>query len=151
MEDASIVSPAYQSPPLPEALIVGRRLTSGGSLRDGAGRGGCSRGRSGGRTALAQSQPDAAASNVALHQLRRAAHWPPGVGRREPARQARWRSRGKRGAATGALIAQRLGAVLVVGMQPPHYGLRPPSRAFANRRGTTAFGNLVQRQKAFAD
>jgi hypothetical protein len=28
--------------------------------------------------------------------------------------------------------------------------LRPPSRAFGNRRGTTAFGDLVQRQEAFA-
>src|SRR3954454_11650917 len=150
MEDASIVSPAYQSPPLPEALIVGRRLTSGGSLRDGAGRGGCSRGRSGGRTALAQSQPDAAASNVALPRLRRAAHWPPGVGRREPARQARWRSRGKRGAATGALIAQRLGAVLVVGMQPPHYGLRMAAGARRHLRGAGAFSDIMQRQEAFA-
>jgi hypothetical protein len=35
-------------------------------------------------------------------------------------------------------------------MQPPHHGLRPPSRAFANRRGTTTLGNLVQRQEAFA-
>src|SRR3954452_8150958 len=57
--------------------------------------------------------------------------------------------RAKGGAATGALIAQRL-AVLVVGVQPTHHGLRPPSRAFANRRGTTACGDLVQRQKAFA-
>jgi len=35
-------------------------------------------------------------------------------------------------------------------MQPAHHGLRPPSRAFGNRRGTTAFGNLVPRQDAFA-
>jgi hypothetical protein len=35
-------------------------------------------------------------------------------------------------------------------MQPAHHGLRSSSRAFGNRRGTTAFGDLVQRQKAFA-
>jgi hypothetical protein len=35
-------------------------------------------------------------------------------------------------------------------MQPAHYGLRTSSRAFGNRRGTTAFRDLVQRQKAFA-
>jgi hypothetical protein len=35
-------------------------------------------------------------------------------------------------------------------MQPPHHGLRPPSRAFGNRRGTTACGDLVQRQETFA-
>jgi hypothetical protein len=35
-------------------------------------------------------------------------------------------------------------------MQPAHYGLRPPPRAGGNRRGTTALGNLVQRQEAFA-
>src|SRR4051794_35066376 len=33
---------------------------------------------------------------------------------------------------------------------PPHHGLRPSSRAFGNRGGTTACGNLVQRQEAFA-
>src|SRR4051794_29937807 len=58
--------------------------------------------------------------------------------------------RAKGGAATAALIGQRLGAVLVVGMQPAHHGLRSSSRAFGNRRGTTAFGDLVQRQEAFA-
>jgi len=56
----------------------------------------------------------------------------------------------KGGAATGALIRQRLGAVFIVGVQPLHHGLRPSSRAFGNRGGTTAFGNLVQRQEAFA-
>jgi hypothetical protein len=35
-------------------------------------------------------------------------------------------------------------------MQPTHHGLRPPSRALGNRRGTTALGDLVQRQEAFA-
>jgi hypothetical protein len=35
-------------------------------------------------------------------------------------------------------------------VQPAHHGLRPPSGAFGNRRGTTACGNLVQRQEAFA-
>jgi hypothetical protein len=35
-------------------------------------------------------------------------------------------------------------------MQPAHHGLRPPSCAGSNRRGLTALGNLVQRQKAFA-
>ena len=35
-------------------------------------------------------------------------------------------------------------------MQPAHHGLRPPSGAGGNRRGTTAFGDLVQRQEAFA-
>ena len=56
----------------------------------------------------------------------------------------------KGGAATGALIRQRLGTVFVVGVQPTHHGLRPSSRAFGNRRSTTALGNLVQRQEAFA-
>jgi hypothetical protein len=57
---------------------------------------------------------------------------------------------GKGGAATGALVGQRLGAVLIVGMQPTHHGLRTSSGAFGNRRGTTACGDLVQRQEAFA-
>jgi hypothetical protein len=35
-------------------------------------------------------------------------------------------------------------------MQPTHHGLRPSSRAFGNRGGPAALGNLVQRQKAFA-
>jgi hypothetical protein len=35
-------------------------------------------------------------------------------------------------------------------MQPAHHGLRSSSRAFGNRRGTTALGNLMQRQEAFA-
>jgi hypothetical protein len=56
----------------------------------------------------------------------------------------------KGGAATGALIGQRLGTVFIVGMQPTHHGLRSSSRAFGNRRGTTACRDLVQRQKAFA-
>jgi hypothetical protein len=62
----------------------------------------------------------------------------------------RQRYPGKGGAATGALIGQRLGAVFIVGVQPAHYGLRSPSGAFGNRRGTTAFGDLGQRQEAFA-
>jgi hypothetical protein len=57
---------------------------------------------------------------------------------------------GQRGAATGALIGQRPGAVFIVSMQPAHHGLRPSSRVFGNRRGTAALGNLVQRQEAFA-
>ncbi len=57
---------------------------------------------------------------------------------------------GQRGAATGALIDQRTGAVFGVGMQPAHHGLRPSSRAGSNRRGTTALGHLMQRQEAFA-
>jgi hypothetical protein len=40
--------------------------------------------------------------------------------------------------------------VFVVRVQPAHHGLRTSSGAFANRRGTTAFGDLVQRQEAFA-
>jgi hypothetical protein len=35
-------------------------------------------------------------------------------------------------------------------MQPAHHGLRSSSRAFGNRRGTAAVGDLVQRQEAFA-
>ena len=35
-------------------------------------------------------------------------------------------------------------------MQPPHHGLRPSSGAFGNRCGTTACGDLVQSQEAFA-
>jgi hypothetical protein len=35
-------------------------------------------------------------------------------------------------------------------MQPTHHGLRASSGAFGNRCGTTAFGNIVQRQEAFA-
>ena len=38
----------------------------------------------------------------------------------------------------------------VVGVQPAHHGLRASSSAFSNRRGTTAFGDLVQCQEAFA-
>jgi hypothetical protein len=40
--------------------------------------------------------------------------------------------------------------VVIVSVQPAHHGLRPPSCAFGNHRGTTAFGDLVQRQEAFA-
>jgi hypothetical protein len=35
-------------------------------------------------------------------------------------------------------------------MQPAHHGLCSSSGAVGNRRGTTACGDLVQRQKAFA-
>jgi hypothetical protein len=35
-------------------------------------------------------------------------------------------------------------------VQPAHHGLRSSSGAFSNRRGTTACGDLVQRQEAFA-
>jgi hypothetical protein len=35
-------------------------------------------------------------------------------------------------------------------MQSAHHGLRSSSGAFGNRRGTTAFGDLMQRQKTFA-
>src|SRR3954452_21556986 len=41
--------------------------------------------------------------------------------------------RAKGGGGGRALIAQRRGAVVVGGLQPTHHGLRPPSRAFANR------------------
>jgi hypothetical protein len=40
--------------------------------------------------------------------------------------------------------------VLIVDVQPTHHGLRASSGAFGNRRGTTAFGDLMQRQEAFA-
>jgi hypothetical protein len=40
--------------------------------------------------------------------------------------------------------------VVIVGVQPAHHGLRSSFRAFGNRRGTTACGDLVQRQEAFA-
>jgi hypothetical protein len=40
--------------------------------------------------------------------------------------------------------------VFVVGVQPAHHGLRSSSGAFGNRRGTTACGDLVQCQEAFA-
>jgi hypothetical protein len=40
--------------------------------------------------------------------------------------------------------------VFIAGVQPTHHALRALSRAFANRRGTTACRDLVQRQKAFA-
>ena len=58
--------------------------------------------------------------------------------------------RTKGGAATAALVGQRLGAVFIVGMQPTHHGLRTSSGAFGNRCGTTAFSDLVQSQEAFA-
>jgi len=35
-------------------------------------------------------------------------------------------------------------------MQPAHHGLCASSGAFSNRRGTTAFGDIMQRQEAFA-
>ena len=40
--------------------------------------------------------------------------------------------------------------MFVVGVQPAHHGLRASSRAFGNRRRTTAFGDLVQCQETFA-
>jgi hypothetical protein len=40
--------------------------------------------------------------------------------------------------------------VFIVGVQPTHHGLRSSCGAFGNRRGTTACGDLVQRQEAFA-
>src|SRR4051812_22898206 len=48
---------------------------------------------------------------------------------------------GQGGAAPGALVRQRLGAVFIVGVQPLHPVLPPPPRAFGNRGGTTACGN----------
>ena len=39
--------------------------------------------------------------------------------------------------------------MFVVGVQPAHHSLRSSSGAFGNRRGTTACGDLVQRQEAF--
>jgi len=40
--------------------------------------------------------------------------------------------------------------MFIVGVQPAHHGLRSSSRAFGNRRGITAVGDLVQCQEAFA-
>ena len=58
-------------------------------------------------------------------------------------------TRAQRGAATGALISQRLGAVLVVTVHPLQHGLRTAASPFGHRRGATASRNVVQRQKAF--
>src|SRR3954452_10256723 len=54
------------------------------------------------------------------------------------------------GAATGALIGQRLGAAGVVEMQPLHHRLRVTARLCGNPRGATLLSDLIERQKALA-
>ena len=72
------------------------------------------------------------------------------VGRHGPSRQDRPRSPGKGGAATGALIDQRLGAAGVVEMQPLHHRLRVTARPLGNTRGAALLSDLIERQKALA-
>src|SRR4051794_36392385 len=57
---------------------------------------------------------------------------------------------GQRGAATGALIGQRLGAVVVVSVQPTHHGLRVAARARRHLRGAGAFSDIMQGQEPLA-
>lgn len=57
---------------------------------------------------------------------------------------------GKRGAAAAALVDQRRGAMLIVGVQPRHHGLRVTACAGGHLRGTGALGHLVQRQETLA-
>ena len=57
---------------------------------------------------------------------------------------------GKGGAATGAPIDQRLGAVFVVDVQPIHHGLRVAAGAHRDLRRTGALGNIVKSQEALA-
>jgi hypothetical protein len=65
-------------------------------------------------------------------------------------RQALFRSLGKGGAATGAPIWQRLGAVFIVAVQPVHNGLRTPAGAFCNLSGAGALCDIVQGQHSLA-
>lgn len=57
---------------------------------------------------------------------------------------------GQRGAATGALINQRLGAVLIILMQPAHYTLRTPACTLSHCSGATALGDVMQGKEALA-
>lgn len=60
------------------------------------------------------------------------------------------RSLGKKGAATGALIPQRLRAVLVVAVQPAHHSLRMAAGARGYLRRAGALGDVVQGQETLA-
>jgi len=53
----------------------------------------------------------------------------------------------KRGAAAGALIQQRLGAVPVVAVQPTHHRLQVAPRARGHLRGASALGDLMQNEE----
>ena len=55
-----------------------------------------------------------------------------------------------RATATGAPVCQRLGAMLIVVMYPPHYGLGMASRAFGHLGGTITLGDVVKGEKALA-
>src|SRR3954467_9466962 len=125
-------------------------LTSGGSLRDGAGRRGASRGNNAPPTARAPTQPNVARSSVAWDRCRLRAVEPPVAEHRVWPRQGRSRTLGKRGAATAALIAQRRGAMRVVDVQPAHHGLRVTPGALGHSRRTGAWADLVQGQEALA-
>jgi hypothetical protein len=57
---------------------------------------------------------------------------------------------GQGGAATGALIGRRPGAVLVVGMQPAHHGLWMAAGAHRYLCGAGALGNVVKGQETLA-
>ncbi len=57
---------------------------------------------------------------------------------------------GQKGAATGAPIQQRRGAVFVVNVQPSHDGLGMATRAAGHRRRTVTLGYLMQGQKPLA-
>ena len=58
--------------------------------------------------------------------------------------------RRKGGAATGALVGQRLGAVLVIQVQPLHHGLRVAAGAPGHLRGTGTLGHVVQSKETLA-
>lgn len=62
----------------------------------------------------------------------------------------RLRCPGKRGAATGAPIQQRLGAVLAVAVQPAHHCLRMAASARCDVCGAGALCDVVQGKEALA-
>jgi hypothetical protein len=55
-----------------------------------------------------------------------------------------------KGAATGAPVNQRRGAVFIVTAQPAHDGVRAPIRALGDFSGTAAVGDVMQRKEPLA-
>ena len=87
---------------------------------------------------------------MASHQPRLPVARPLAAERYGLLRRGQPRSLDKRGAATGAPIHQRLGAVLIVGMQPVHHRVRASVCASGHFSGTAALRDVMQGQEPFA-
>ena len=62
----------------------------------------------------------------------------------------RLRCPGKKGAATGTLIQQRLGAVLIVAVQPAHHGLRVAADTGCDVRGAVPLCDVMKGKETLA-